>query len=196
MNSRVSSAADISARLQLRGEFSASWFVIVSDYGLNSKALTEFRDDMLLLSGSPVRIIDCDNTTITAIVEFLHRPGSDIVILVELDKWSTAHWEALDLNRSGLERRGALIFWLSEEAVSLMFEHAPNVRSYVALSLFHLGTDEAEIADTERLHRLQELSDRFMMNSDEVIRRAEDGSLPSTPSFAEWLVLLKRGDLL
>lgn len=196
MNSRGASAADIFSRLQLRGESSASWFVMISSGGARSTHLREFRSDFEVLAGAPVRIVDCEEMPIDAIAESSQNPDDDIVILVGLEEWSAVAWETLDLNRSSLERKGPLIFWLPEKAVAQMFECAPNVRSYLASSLFHLVSDGSEMTDEERLARLKDLSERFSMTGDEVIQRAEQGTLPSSPSFVEWLILLKRGDLL
>ena len=196
MNSRGASAADIFAKLQLRGESSASWFVIISGGRASSASLREFSSDLGVLAGSPVRVMDCKETPFAAIVASLQNPNNDTVALAGLDKWLAADWEALDLNRSGLERRGPLIFWMSEKAADRMFEHAPNIRSYLASSLFHPGSDGSEITEPERLSRLQELSERFGMSNDEVVRKAEERTLPPSPSFVEWLILLKRGDLV
>ncbi len=162
----------------------------------SSASLREFSNDLGALAGSPVRVVDCENMSFAAIVESSQNPNGDAVILTGLDKWSAADWEVLDLNRSGLERKGPLIFWVSERAVDQMFEYAPNIRSYLASSLFHPGSDGSEIAEPERLLRLQELSERFAMSNDEVVRKAQEGTLPPGPSFVEWLILLKRGDLV
>src|ERR1700722_1778534 len=194
--SRSSSSADIFARLQLRGYSSRSWFVIVPTTGAAFHALDKFREDLLLLGLPQVRVLDCRDLTVANITEALHNPTSDLVVLTEMERWSVENWEAMDLNRSALERSGTLIFWMSDRAVSLMFEHAPNIRSYLALEIFHLSGNDDLLADDERALRLQELSDRFQITSEEVLRRAKRGTLPPSRSFAEWVVLLKKGDLL
>lgn len=196
MHERASSAAEIFARLRLRGDSSAPWLAVLSLSKTYSSGLKEFCDELEMLAAMHVRIVDCENTPITSIVESSHNPDSDILVLTGLEKWLPANWETLDLNRSGLERRGPLLFWLSPKAVTHMFQHAPNVRSYLGSSLFLLDFDSSAMSETERSARLKDLAERFGMSDEEVIRRAEEKNLPSNPSFAEWLILLDRGDLL
>jgi len=196
MDSRGASAADIYTRILLRGERSSPWFILIANGGARSPRLKEFCKEFRILAGIPVRVMDCEDKLIDAIVEFLHKPGDDTAILAGMGKWNAEDWKMLDINRSRLERNGPLILWLSETAASEMFNYAPNVRSYLAASLFHLSSDDSEMSDAERETRLRELGERFDLSKDEVIRMAEQGNLPAIPSFAEWLILLKRGDLL
>jgi hypothetical protein len=169
---------------------------MIAGGGERSLRLKEFRSDFEILADAPVRIVDCENRQIDAIAESTQSPNDDTVILAGFEAWRAVDWENLDLNRSGFERKGPLIFWLPEKAVARMFEHAPNIRSYLASSLFHLDTDSSEMTEAERSVRLQALTEHFSMSNEEVIRKAEDGTLPPSPSFVEWLILLKRGDLL
>lgn len=169
---------------------------MISETGVRSRILKQFREDLETLAKAPSRILDCTATPIDNLVEFLHNPSDSVAILTGLNKWSPEQWETLDLNRSRLEREGPLIFWLAESAVDKMFENAPNIRSYLAASIFNLDLDESEMTDEERVQRLTELHERFQMSDDEVVQLAQNNTLPPGPSFAEWLVLLKRGDLL
>ena len=57
----------------------------------------------------------------------------------------------------------------------------------------YLGTSEFAATVLERLESLRQWSG---MTDEEVITRAEQGTLPGDPPYAEWLVLLGRGDLL
>jgi len=193
--SRGASAGQIYARLQLRGGLSASWFAILSARG-SSRALHRFCEDLSVLLGFTCRLINCKNSPIESLIERVQNPSVDAVMLAGLEEWQSAEWAALDLNRSRFERGGPLIFWLSERAVTQMFQHAPNVRSYLASSVFRLDADKAELDEAERLKRLGELYERFDLTDDEVVRRAEEGMLSVSPSFVEWLILLGRGDLV
>jgi hypothetical protein len=169
---------------------------MIADGGARSLRLREFCKEYRTLADAPVRVIDCEAAQIEAIVGFLQNPSVDTAILAGLGKWSPVEWEMLDINRSRLERRGPLVLWLSEKASRELFTHAPNIRSYLAASLFHLTSDGSEMSDVEREARLRELSERFGLSNDQVVRMAEQRSLPDGPSYAEWLILLGRGDLL
>lgn len=113
-----------------------------------------------------------------------------------LDAWSLNSWLSLDINRDGMERQGALIFWLCPTAISELCQSAPNIRSFIGGSIFLLGPDEGIMTEEERQRRLEELARHYQLDNEQVIRMGEGRSLPPEPQFVEWLVLLGRGDLV
>jgi len=52
------------------------------------------------------------------------------------------------------------------------------------------------LSDAERNERLKALRRWSKLTDEEVVRRAEAGSLPDDPEYTEWLVLLDRADLV
>ena len=106
-------------------------------------------------------------------------------------------WKALDSMRSMLARQAPVILILSEHAVDTMASSAPNLFSWAAGGVFELAMDdEPQISSDDREQRLSELRVATGLNDGEIIQRAEDGILSREPEFAEWLVLLGRGDLI
>jgi len=65
-----------------------------------------------------------------------------------------------------------------------------------------VGTSTWQVKPSEELaapdveERLAILRNAHRLTDEQVIRMAEEGTLPREPSFAEWLLLIGRGDLL
>jgi hypothetical protein len=53
-----------------------------------------------------------------------------------------------------------------------------------------------EMTDADREERLQMYRDQYSMTDADVVEAAKNGTMPSEPDFASWLVLMNRGDLL
>jgi len=120
------------------------------------------------------------------------------------DRFDGADWSQLDRARSRLERRSLqgsevdssiVVLILSAEAFAALQASAPNIASWIGGSVFALERDE-KLSATAREARLEELRRWGIMTDEEVVRHATAGTLPTDPYFAEWLVLLDRGDLL
>ena len=126
----------------------------------------------------------------------LESPADDPVLIADLDGVDAEAWSALDVNRSGLAREGAVILWLSSYGLANLSRFAPNLRSFVGGSIFPLSPDGSTLTPEERASRIAELEDHFRMTSEQAIAQALAGTQPPDPLFVEWLVLLDRGDLV
>ena len=187
-------ANEIGRRLEIRGTH--AWLVLVRPAEAHEEALEDLRTELSVMLERPVRIVDAGRVSITELRQDIRTPPDDIVLLTGLDGFDEASWAALDLNRSGLERPGAIIMWLSSSAVLTLSRHASSVRSFVGGSFFALGPQGGIMSGEERDRRLNELAEHFQLSSEHVLGMAQAGQLPPDPLFVEWLVLLGRGDLV
>ncbi|MCS6954139.1 MAG: hypothetical protein RMK57_15430 [Bryobacterales bacterium] len=128
--------------------------------------------------------------------EVLESPPDDIVVVYGFESFSQEDWQALDIHRDVLQREGPVVFWLSKKDANTLCRYAPNLRSLIGRSFFELGPEGGLMTEQERTKRLQVLAEHYGLTDQEVIRRAQAGELPRDPEFAEWLVLLGRGDLV
>ena len=85
---------------------------------------------------------------------------------------------------------------LAPADVANLANFAPNIRSLVGSDYFLAGPDGGIMTEAERQERLKDLSEHFGFSGEEAVRKAQVGELPHEPEYAEWLVLLGRGDLL
>jgi hypothetical protein len=186
-------AFEIGRRLEIRG--SSAWFVVLRP-AQEEDALANFIADLSAVLDQPVRVVRCSDSSFERLRGDLHEPAGDPVVVSDLDGADAERWRALDVNRSAWIREGAVVLWLSAAGVTNLCSHAPNIKSIVGGSIFHLGTDGGAMSAAERDQRIADLESHFEMTSTEVIRQAESGVLPTDPHFVEWLVLLGRGDLV
>jgi len=189
-------AYEIARRLELRGDNSYSWFLLIKPTALPEITLQQFTEEVEVFLGKKARVVDVAGLLADEICARSQRPQDDPLIFTGLDGRSSEFWISIDVNRSGLERSGPIVFWMSPATVSEFCRHAPNLRSFVGASIFLLGGAGGEMADQDRKGRLSELSSFYKLSGKDVIRMAQEHTLPPEPEFIEWLVLLGRGDLV
>ena len=189
-------AFDIARRLELRGEQAYTWLAVLHGGQKEELAIGEFVRELRLLLDRPPRIVDVTGLDLTTIRNRLQQPSDDTVILCGLEHAAEPNWRSFDVNRSALERTGATILWLSPESVVKMNTLAPNLRSFIGGSIFVLSEEGGIMTAEERERRLSELRTAYELSDEAVIQQANRGTLPAEPEYAEWLVLLGRGDLL
>ena|SRR5689334_6460491 len=188
-------AFEIARRIELRGEGSFSWLAILGD-DQDATSLLEVANELHLVADNETRIINAFPFGFEDLRQKLKEPDNDIAVVKGLDQVSNADWAVLDVNRSSLERPGALIFWLSIESIARLNSQAPNIRSFIGGSIFMLSENGRIMTEEERAQRLHALESEYKLSEGDVLYLATQGRLPTEPDFAEWLVLLGRGDLL
>src|SRR5262245_56316567 len=125
-----SSGFEILERIELRGEDAHSWVAIVADTAHDAGAFAaelEAQSDL----NAPVRILDIEGLLPADIRDKLQSSLNDHVILLGFEGRSKEFWRSLDVNRSALERPGALFFWLTHKALSDLCRYAPNIKSFI-----------------------------------------------------------------
>lgn len=117
------------------------------------------------------------------------------VAVVDVSALAESDWRALDVQRSRLTRHGVTIWILTQEDLDRIQQCAPNLSSWLGGNVAEHRDDTAE-AEAFREGRLEALRAWSGKTDDEVCREAAARTLPRDPEYAEWLVLLGRGDLL
>lgn len=187
---------EIARRLEIRGNDSSSWMAVLMPLLDSQLALDGLQADLSSVLQKPTRTIHVKQNSFEHLRADLHRPSDDIVILVGISDLTANEWSSVDLMRSALERPGPVVLWMSADAFDGLSEFAPNIRSFIGPSIFVVGPDGSLMTEGERLARLLELARHYGQSDEDVIRKAESGTLSLSPHFVEWLVLLGRGDLI
>lgn len=99
----------------------------------------------------------------------------------------------LDYERARLSGRPRGVIITSEAGLQLLAAEAPSFWSWVGPRVWHIDPLAGQL-DVEA--RLSSLRQGTGLTDAEVLQRAEAGTLTLDPVFAEWLVLLGRGELL
>jgi hypothetical protein len=146
--------------------------------------------------GETLAVIDATSLSPAVLVGQVRSAEARVVLIAGLESWSAEAFTAIDVNRSQFETGKFLIFKLDSTTVAGFLDRAPNLRSSIGTSIFMAAADPSGMSPEEVANRLRGLSDRYGMAGEDVIGRAQSGTLPPDPDFAEWLVLLGRGDLV
>jgi hypothetical protein len=117
------------------------------------------------------------------------------LVLVDARSFAAPDWALLDRRCSSLARSGVLIFVTTPLSFDELMRSAPNLASWLGAEVFAYVGDDAGV-EAARAQRLEALRAWTAKSDADVIRAAEAGTLPRDPEYAEWLVLLGRGDLL
>jgi hypothetical protein len=191
----IQSPFQIAQRVELRGAKQYLWIVLVSpppiediDSGLITAELAE-------VTLVPVRTISQTQFLFDTLRDALHTPDDDIVVVL-IGEWSEDDWRRFDINRSALERTGAILLWITTAQLVGFATAAPNIRSFVGVSIFYIGADGGAMSEPVRARRVRELEEHYQMKSEEMLLAAQRGEFFREPQALEWLILLGRGDLI
>ena len=131
------------------------------------------------------------------LLRVLHqRPAEHAV--VSAPEYAADDWKLLDRRRSSMQRAGVTAIITSFKSFDTLSQVAPNLASWIGGEVFALPSENTEDERQKRLRdvRLESLRKQFGLTDQAVIDAAVARTLPRDPAFAEWLVLLGRGDLL
>jgi hypothetical protein len=110
--------------------------------------------------------------------------------------FSEAQWSHFDLLRTRLFRKRPIVLVLTEDQFAMLMSKSPNVASWIGGAVWRADLGAAQFSEQDKRLRLEAFRARSGMNDQEVVRRAEEGTLPSDPEYIEWLILLDRADLV
>lgn len=142
------------------------------------------------------RTILSQGTTARSLLQVLATEKPTGVLVVDATSFVEADWMLLDRQRSDLAREGVTLLITTPESFDLLMRVAPHFASWLGGHVFEWDAT-AETASPEEIEqRLVALRARSGMTDEDVLAKAKDGTLPRDPEFAEWLVLLGRGELI
>lgn len=129
------------------------------------------------------------------LVRRIRSDASDPVFITLAAPFTDEDWRVVDRHRECFQREIGGVFVLSAAEHDRLARSAPNLASWIG-GCGYVATDAAQLDEAGRLARREALSAQLGMTDEQVLQAAENGTLPTGPEFAEWLVLLNRGDLL
>ncbi len=130
------------------------------------------------------------------LVRLLRAAGENSAVILGVDSYSAANWQHVDLLRSQLVGGGTKVLLTALSVVAKMENYAPNLTSFLGGATWQVDLDADYLSEDARQARLAALRQALGYTDDQVIALAQQRKLPLEPDFAEWLVLLGRGELL
>lgn len=172
------------------------WLVLVGEKRVLPDLAGRLQAEMESLGSGSVEIIPRVQDALH-LVRLIGNARPDACIVVcGLEQFDEAEWRHLDLLRSRLVRREAVALLLSESSLSGLSRAAPNLASWIGGAVWSVDPASDVLGDDERRARLTSLRDWSGLSDEEMVRKAQDGTLPTEPEYVEWLVLLGREDLI
>jgi hypothetical protein len=130
------------------------------------------------------------------LIQFSEEHQAEILVVFGIDNFTEEDWRHLDLNRSRLERRGNAALLLTEKAAQEFLRSAPNLASWIGASIWNALLNAERLSPEEKETRLAALRGWSGHSDEWELQAVQEKTLPRDPEYAEWLVLLGRGDLL
>jgi hypothetical protein len=185
--------ADIATRLAAR-PCRGDWFVILVKGDLECQVVgAELARAIQAFADTAAPQIDAEGGA-EGVADALHACDG-AVIIQGFDAWPQSEWRKLDALRSRLHRSERTILILKQHALESLLRDAPNLASWIGGSIWE-HAPSPELSASEQEGRLEALRAWSGLTDEEVIARASVRTLAADPEYAEWLVLLRRGDLL
>jgi hypothetical protein len=186
--------AELAVRLQAFAE-TASYVVLLASADAIPELVTELPHEIEALDEhAVVRSIAAETSAGKLIAEL--RSSTQGTVVINASRYDGQDWRFLDRRRSALARRGATVFVTTPGSFDELMRVAPNVASWLGALAFAWDDTAGELTEEQKMRRLEALRAWSGKSDAEVLQAAEEGHLPRDPEFAEWLVLMGRGDLL
>jgi hypothetical protein len=172
------------------------WVVLVVKSEDMYATVQDLKDTLEIFIESEICVISGENGA-TKLIEQVREAEQDYLLFWQLEAWEITDWRSFDALRSRLDKgeKGGLIV-LTEQSIHSLVHNAPNLASWLGAKVFYFEKDAEIMTDKEVNLRLGSLQEWAELSNDEVIQLAENRQLPHDPEYAEWLILLNRGDLL
>lgn len=174
-----------------RGDFTV--LVVEPDSDVRDIA-NELAEAMASLGDEPVAQITGAHDADALVMQIATSSGP--LVVSGLDGWPPSEWAHLDRLRSRVARQERTALVLGSEAFANIMREAPNFSSFLGASVMRCVDESPMLTADERERRLSVLRAWARKTDDEVVALAETHALPAEPEYAEWLVLLGRGDLI
>jgi hypothetical protein len=174
----------------------SDWLLLVVPGDGASGAIDALAGSVRTLGGQ-VTTVDVTGRAAEDVVKAVAGCGPGTVLLVYgLERLTDEEWRHIDLLRSRLTGIGTIVLVGSGITAERIGRNAPNLASWIAGSMWTLNPGADALTNEERNERLKALRRWSKMRDEDVVRRAEDGTLPDDPEYTEWLILLDRADLV
>lgn len=172
-----------------------TWSALIVSGSDSQELVNDLKDTLTIFAECEVGCLSANGDASNLVEKIIHA-NEDYLILWDFEQWDNNKWYQLDCQRSKLMRKRGVVIVLSPESAKTMFSHAPNIVSWLGYRVYSFLKDIELLSVEERQERLEALREWSGLTDSQIIEMAESQTLPPEPEYAEWLVLLDRGDLI
>jgi len=186
--------AALAVRLQPLADV-GSYIVLLAPTESVPYVATDLAEEIATLDGRGlVHLVESSTIARGVIGDLRSRPEGTVVI--DASRYEDQDWQFLDRGRSALARGGPTVLVMAPRSFDELMRVAPNLASWLGALVFEWDQAAGYLSEDEKAKRLDALRVWSGMTDAEVLEAASRGELRRDPEFAEWLVLLRRGDLI
>jgi hypothetical protein len=171
------------------------WSALITSNLDSQELVDDLQETLTIFTECKVGCFSANNETNTLVKQIINAT-EDYLILWNFEEWDKNNWYEFDCMRSSLMRKRGLVLILSPESAKTMFSYAPNIVSWLGSRVYSFLKDTELLSFAEIQERLATLREWSGLTDSQIIEMAEMQTLPLEPEYAEWLVLLDRGDLI
>lgn len=171
------------------------WSALITSNSYIQQLVDDLQETLSIFAECEIGCFSANNET-HVFVEQIIQATEDYLILWNFEQWNKNNWYELDCMRSSLMRKRGVVLILSADSAKTMFSYAPNIVSWLGSRVYSFLKDTELLSVEEIQERLATLREWSGLTDSQIIEMAETRTLPPEPEYAEWLVLLERGDLV
>ncbi|MFO5528638.1 MAG: hypothetical protein ACLBM1_12560 [Cuspidothrix sp.] len=172
-----------------------TWSALITSSLYSQQLVDDLQETLSIFSECEVGCLSAQDETNVFIKQII-QASEDYLILWNFEQWDKNNWYEFDCMRSSLMRKRGVVLILSSESAKIMFSYAPNIVSWLGSRVYFFVKDTELLSVDEIQERLTALREWSGLTDSQIIEMAESRNLPPEPEYAEWVVLLERGDLI
>ena len=172
-----------------------TWSALITSNLDSQQLVDDLQETLNIFTECEIGCFSANDETNT-LVQQIKKATEDYLILWNFEQWDKNNWYEFDCMRSSLMRKRGLVLILSPESVKNMFSYAPNIVSWLGSRVYSFLKDTELLSIEEIQERLATLREWSGLTDSQIIEMAQTQTLPPEPEYAEWLVLMERGDLI
>lgn len=140
-----------------------------------------------------MHVVEAPHSSSELLADLERFSEKDVVVLRGIERLSRDELERLDFLRNKALHGPRVLLATTPEGAARLSTTNPNLWSWIGARCVRYDGSEGVMNKEERL---QSLRDHFKLSDADVLEMAQRHALPDDVAFAEWVILLGRGDLL
>jgi len=176
-----------------------AWIVVVFHPTELTRGLKRIKAELDLLLAEEqegkgaVHVVEAPPSSSDLLTSLGLYSDDDVVLLSGIEHFLPDDLEQLDFLRNRALNGPRVLIATTQDGAVRLSANSPNFWSWIGARCMEYDASEGIMNKEERL---QSLRDHFRLSDAEVLELAQTDTLPDDVAFAEWLILLGRGDLV
>lgn len=169
------------------------WLVLISSVEQQPEILDDLQETTTIFTGGTYTAVKVESPELC--LDTIDSQENHLLVLYGFEQWDEQAWRKLDYSRYRQHNNHTTILLLSWEAYQRMSQFAQHFTHWIK-KVFQFDPEGIYLSEEAKESCLANLREWSGYSDQDVIRMAEDHTLPRDPEYGEWLILIDRGDLI